>query len=225
MRVTTAIAALFAATLLTGCGGGEEESVDSTAAAGQAGESKAPEAALTGDQLSALLLATGDVDDWQFVEVPVNGGSVVDTKPAACQPVHDIQNVVKPDPVDSEGVNAQIGDGSPAAHADITIGLYSFEQVDAEKVFTELSTALKNCAEYEVGGSGVTVESLDAPDGGDEAVAFRTTDNRLSQPYPITTTVVRKGALLVRFHTVGVTTHEAVDVPEELVTAQLGKLK
>jgi hypothetical protein len=105
--------------------------------------------------------------------------------------------------------------GQAADQIGVEIKLFALDQAGAEHVLAELRTAAKNCEGYENGGHQA-VAAADAPDAGDEAVAYRTSATGST---PMWTTVVRCGATVVAFG------HYTPELPDEVLSAQISKVE
>ncbi|MEH0416344.1 hypothetical protein [Streptomyces sp. B21-083] len=220
---------LCTATLVAGCGGGGDDGSDAKASPSQSpsvsASAQGSEAAadpLDAAGLKSAALSGTEVDGFQITDFPAKPAGGGTARPAACQALENMRTA-SPEPAPKQflGLLAYATAGSSAGSA-TTIGLMAYDQPDAEGVLDGLRTALKDCTAY-AGGvpAPTTVKSATAPDAGDDAVAF---DLRTQGDSSDAFVVVRSGATVVMFYAVSGTGSPA-EVPAELVSAQLGKLK
>ncbi|WP_405825605.1 hypothetical protein OG241_49055 [Streptomyces sp. NBC_01390] len=239
IRQAKLAALLCTAVLVTGCGGGGGDdsdakaspsgapSVSAPASTATSASASAPEPEAAADPLDAAELKSAalsgtEVDGFQITDFPAKPAGGGTARPAVCQPLEDMRTASpKPAPKQFHGLLAYATAGSSAGSA-TTIGLMAYDQPDAEGVLDGLRTALKDCTAYEGGvPARTTAKPATAPDVGDDAVAFGLQTQGDS---PDAFVVVRSGATVVMFYAVS-GTGSAAEVPAELVSAQLGKLK
>ncbi|MEV7890417.1 hypothetical protein ACWD3I_24445 [Streptomyces sp. NPDC002817] len=226
-------------TVLSACGGGTEVSGDTaeettsqaavSASASVEGEKRQASAgprtsakALSDAQLQAAVLVDADLSEFQMSEemagMPAPEGAAKRVSPAECQPLLNIA-VGKLEP-QAKAFRYSVAVGSSASgqsgdQIGVEIKLFALDQAGAERVLAQLRTAAKDCAGYENGGHQA-VAAADAPDAGDEAVAYRTS---AAGSIPIWTTVVRIGATVAAFG------HYTAELPEEVLSAQISKVE
>ncbi|MCT9078656.1 hypothetical protein [Streptomyces fulvoviolaceus] len=110
----------------------------------------------------------------------------------------------------------------------ISVLLGSYQGVDAEQGIADLESSVVACPDgVEVSDDFKVsaVKSLDAPDVGDDAVAFRLVGGLNGDDTPAAYTVVRSGTNLAMFYAVSLTDPKTVAVPDEVVSAQVAKLE
>ncbi|MCX5328940.1 MULTISPECIES: hypothetical protein [unclassified Streptomyces] len=150
--------------------------------------------------------------------MPAPEGAAKRISPAKCQPLLNIA-VGKLEPrAKAFRYSVAVGSSAPGQSGDqigVEIKLFALDQAGAEHVLAELRTAAKDCAGYENGGHQA-VAAADAPDAGDEAVAYKTS---AAGSIPIWTTVVRSGATVVAFG------HYTAELPDEVLSAQISKVE
>ena len=236
VRVRCAAAAVWVLSmtvLLSACGGGTEDPGDTTgettsraaASTSASAESEKPQTSaktLSDAQLQSAVLLDADLSEFQMSEemagMPAPEGAAKRTSPAKCQPLLNI-SVGKLEP-QAKAFRYSVAVGSPASgqaadQIGVEIKLFALDQAGAEHVLAELRTAAKDCAGYENGGHQA-VAAADAPDAGDEAVAYETS---AAGSTPIWTTVVRSGATVVAFG------HYTPELPDEVLSAQVSKVE
>lgn len=230
---------------LSACGGGTEDSGDTTGSANSravtstsaSAQSQTPQTsaepqasveprtsakALSDAQLESAVLVDADLGEFQMSEemagMPAPEGAAKRVSPAKCQPLLNIA-VGKLEPrATAFRYSVAVGPSAAGQSADQTgveIKLFALDRAGAEHVLAQLSTAAKKCAGYENGGYQA-VAAADAPDAGDEAVAYRTS---AAGSVPIWTTVVRSGATVVAFG------HYTAELPDEVLSAQISKVE
>ncbi|MFJ2238302.1 hypothetical protein [Streptomyces sp. NPDC087859] len=226
-------------TVLSACGGGTEVSGDTTeettsqaaVSASASAEGEKPQASaepqasakvLSDAQLQSAVLVDADLSEFQMSEemagMPAPEGAAKRVSPAKCQPLLNIA-VGKLEPqAKAFRYSVAVGSSASGQSADrigVEIKLFALDQAGAEHVLAQLRTAAKDCAGYENGGHQ-TVAAADAPDAGDEAVAYKTS---AAGSIPIWTTVVRSGATVVAFG------HYTAELPDEVLSAQISKIE
>ncbi|MFM9700990.1 hypothetical protein [Streptomyces europaeiscabiei] len=226
-------------TVLSACGGGTEDPGDTTggatsraaASTSASAQSEKPQAsaepqtstkALSDAQLQSAVLVDADLSEFQMSEemggMPAPEGAAKRISPAKCQPLLNIA-VSKLEPqAKAFRYSVAVGSSASGQSADqigVEIKLFALDQAGAEHVLAQLRTAAKSCAGYENGGYQA-VAAADAPDAGDEAVAYKTS---AAGSTPIWTTVVRSGATVVAFG------HYTAELPDEVLSAQISKVE
>jgi hypothetical protein len=182
---------------------------------------------LTEAQLKQAALETRDVKGY---EVKGAGsadlqGQSVPAGPAECQPVADMF-LFTTDPASRAAVSRGVHAEDDTDASVTTLALLSYESGEADEVLDGLRRATDDCTAYEYVGYKYTgVKALDDPDLGDESVAFRLVASIEGAKVPAAYTVVRDGTTLAAFSSMNMLDADKVEVPEEIVEAQLAKLK
>ncbi|MEU5340659.1 hypothetical protein AB0H18_07445 [Streptomyces sp. NPDC020766] len=238
----------------SGCAGGDDKdkkAARTSAAAKQAGESKekaegdagskdgakapakdssaAPDTdePLTRARLKKAALVTGDVKGYK-----VEGAGSADLQgasspagPAKCQPVADMF-LFTTDPVSRTSLSRGVTAKDETNASVTTLALLSYGSDEADDVLAGLRKATGECTEYRyVGYKYSGVKALADPKLGDGSVAFRLVASIEGAEVPAAYTVVRDGSTLVAFSSMNMLDTDEVEVPVELVEAQLAKLK
>ncbi|MGK5533673.1 hypothetical protein [Streptomyces sp. URMC 129] len=236
--VALAACALTASALLTACGGGGSEKPNQ---AGDSAPEEQPEeqpeepeeseeqpAALSPDtlteaDLSEVLLAQGDLAEFQFDDLPVTHRDGTAADPASCQPIENVRLfALDPAPVAITGRLAT-GISGDAAGTATTVILASYDLADAEQIMADLRTAVADCAEGFDGGAlhFTSVTELPPPDLAEDEVAFELLGDGTQ---PGWYAVVRAGSTLALFHTAAMTDWDG-GVPSPLVVQQFMKIQ
>ncbi|MBV1940486.1 hypothetical protein KUF83_28530 [Streptomyces sp. BV286] len=241
--VAASVVAALGGTAACGAGGTAGDGKASPSAAGSrtadAGEKKTPtrraeatpeaggaDGPLSEAQLKKAALVTGDVKDF---EVKASEGAdllgqSVPAKPATCQAVADMF-LFTTDPPSAAGVSRGIIPKDETNASVTTLTLLSYEPGEADEVIAGLRSATGNCTAYRhTGYDYKDVKALAGPDLGDESVAFRLVASIEGAEVPAAYTVVRDGTTLVAFSSMNMLDADEVEVPDELVEAQLAKL-
>ncbi|MEU0644618.1 hypothetical protein [Streptomyces umbrinus] len=182
---------------------------------------------LTRAQLKKAALATGDVKGYK-----VEGAGSADLQgasspaaPAKCQPVADMF-LFTTDPVSRTSLSRGITAKDETDASVTTLALLSYGSGEADDVLDGLRKATGECTAYQyVGYKYSGVKELADPKLGDESVAFRLVASIEGAEVPAAYTVVRDGSTLVAFSSMNMLDADEVEVPAELVEAQLDKLK
>ncbi|QQM41318.1 hypothetical protein JEQ17_18860 [Streptomyces liliifuscus] len=208
---------------------GGDGAEDKAKAPGKDGSSVAPDAdgPLTRAQLKKAALTTGDVKGYK-----VEGAGSADLQgasspagPAKCQPVADMF-LFTTDPVSRTSLSRGVTAKDETNASVTTLALLSYGSGEADDVLAGLRKATGECTAYQyVGYDYSEVEALDDPKLGDESVAFRLVASIEGAEVPAAYTVVRDGSTLVAFSSMNMLDADEVEVPAELVEAQLAKLK
>ncbi len=248
---TVAVGAL-SLVLITGCGGGPDDSKEST---GQAAK------ALGATELKKLIIAQGDVDGYKVdasgKQLP-KSKSEVKTTEAQCQPlayamgglppgdsasnaaVMATEDRKKPTPSSSKSLEdmdeKEIEDSlTNAMSIDMTVvGLSSYDGDGAAKTFKSVSDAVKNCS----GGFPLTLQgeeqkitkvtSEKASGTGDESVAFTVVSDVDGDKGTTHVEVVRHGSTVATYYGVNLglmMTDKPYAIPAAVIDAQAAKLK
>ncbi|MFC8452229.1 hypothetical protein [Kitasatospora sp. NPDC057223] len=172
-------------------------------------------------ELQAALVATGDLNGYTMMEMPMEiGKAVLSTRPADCQPIEGIRTgKIKPDPAAYVITGAAAG-SSPTALTQIMLA--SIDGDGAHQVLAALKSALTTCTGYEgsIPKRG-TVAALPAPALGEEAVSYTLTSDGQAQEL----TVVRLGSVVAVFSPSTVPGGGPAKTPQELVARQLDKIR
>ena len=182
---------------------------------------------LTRAQLKKAALATGDVKGYK-----VEGAGSADLQgasspagPAKCQPVADMF-LFTTDPVSRTSLSRGVTAKDETNASVTTLALLSYGSGEADDVLAGLRKATGECTAYRYVGYKYTgVKALADPKLGDESVAFRLVASIEGAEVPAAYTVVRDGSTLVAFSSMNMLDADEVEVPAELVEAQLAKLK
>ncbi|MEU4613110.1 hypothetical protein [Streptomyces umbrinus] len=182
---------------------------------------------LTRAQLKKAALATGDVKGYK-----VEGAGSADLQgasspaaPAKCQPVADMF-LFTTDPVSRTSLSRGITAKDETDASVTTLALLSYGSGEADDVLAGLRKATGECTAYQyVGYKYSGIKELADPKLGDESVAFRLVASIEGAEVPAAYTVVRDGSTLVAFSSMNMLDADEVEVPAELVEAQLDKLK
>lgn len=213
-----------------GDGAGAAEDKDKDQAKGSDKDSSvAPDAEepLTRAQLKKAALATSDVKGYR-----VEGAGSADLQgasspasPAKCQPVADMF-LFTTDPVSRTSLSRGVTAKDETDASVTTLALLSYGSGEADDVLAGLRKATGECTAYQyVGYKYSGVKELADPKLGDESVAFRLVASIEGAEVPAAYTVVRDGSTLVAFSSMNMLDADEVEVPAELVEAQLAKLK
>ncbi|MCZ4511419.1 hypothetical protein O3Q52_25175 [Streptomyces sp. ActVer] len=208
---------------------GGDGAEDKAKASGKDGSSAAPDAdePLTRAQLKKAALTTGDVKGYK-----VEGAGSADLQgasspagPAKCQPVADMF-LFTTDPVSRTSLSRGVTAKDETNASVTTLALLSYGSGEADDVLAGLRKATGECTAYRyVGYKYSGVKALADPKLGDESVAFRLVASIEGAEVPAAYTVVRDGSTLVAFSSMNMLDADEVEVPAELVEAQLAKLK
>ncbi|MFC8346340.1 hypothetical protein [Streptomyces sp. NPDC057280] len=251
---TLAVSALSLA-LITGCSDSGSDDAKGTDAKESAAASSAPAAkALTSAELEKLLLAKGDVKDFEAEsgdDTLPKSKSEVKTDKAACDPLAWATAALAPGDTDANASNtltakpsAASKDPSKLTDADIEnafdvsitfVGLSSYDGDGAEKAVKAVSDGVTACS----GGYGLKAEdesskvtkvsTAKSSGAGDESVAFaEDVDMDGEGTATFLTEVVRKGNTVATFYSVNLAAigkGGKTEIPAELVKAQVAKLK
>ena len=182
---------------------------------------------LTRAQLKKAALTTGDVKGYK-----VEGAGSADLQgssspagPAKCQPVADMF-LFTTDPVSRAALSRGVTAKDETNASVTTLALLSYGSGEADDVLAGLRKATGECTSYQyVGYKYSGVKALADPKLGDESVAFRLVASIEGAEVPAAYTVVRDGSTLVAFSSMDMLDADEVEVPAELVEAQLTKLK
>ncbi|WP_260695310.1 hypothetical protein [Streptomyces sp. IB201691-2A2] len=208
--------------------GGGDGAKSRAKAPGKDGSSAAPDTdePLTRAQLKKAALATGDVKGYK-----VEGAGSADLQgasspavPAKCQPVADMF-LFTTDPASRTSLSRGVTAKDETNASVTTLALLSYGSGEADDVLAGLRKATGECTEYRYVGYKYTgVKALADPKLGDESVAFRLVASIEGAEVPAAYTVVRDGSTLVAFSSMNMLDADEVEVPAELVEAQLAKL-
>jgi len=250
---TLAVSALSLA-LITGCSDNGSDDAKGSDAKESAASSAPAAKALTSAELEKLLLAKGDVKDFEAQsgdDTLPKSKSEVKTDKAACDPLAWATAALAPGDTDANASNtltakpaASSKDPSKLTDADIEnafdvsitfVGLSSYDGDGAEKALKAVSDGVTACS----GGYGLKAEdesskvtkvsTAKSSGAGDESVAFaEDVDMDGEGTATFLTEVVRKGNTVATFYSVNlaaVSKGGKTEIPAELVTAQVAKLK
>ncbi len=187
---------------------------------------KAAAGPLSEARLKKAALVTGDVKGY---EIDTSGaadllGGSAPAAPARCQPIADMF-LFATDPAPENAVSRGVGAKDELDASVTTLALLSYGPGGAEKVMDGLRAATEDCTAYRhTGYEYKNVKGLPDPDRGDESVAYRLLASIEGARVPVAYTVVRRGTTLVAFSSMNMLKADRVEVPDELVAAQLKKL-
>ena len=177
-------------------------------------------------RLKKAALATGDVRGFAVEESDGAEllGRSVPAVPSKCQPIADMFLFATAPPSEA-GVSRGVTVKDESDASVITLALLSYGSGEADEVVDGLRSATKRCTSYRHTGYAYRdVKALAGPDLGDESVAFGLVASIEGAQVPAAYTVVRDGTTLVAFSSMNMLDAGKVEVPPELVEAQLGKL-
>ncbi|MCQ8192012.1 hypothetical protein [Streptomyces rugosispiralis] len=245
--VGVAIAVVAALGLMTGCGSdsgdGKADGAKQAGSAGRnGGASQGDEAAssdpaakpLSASALERAALTNGEVKGLEvqkMTDKEVSEGGSAKTGKAACQPLAALIGT-RYDPAPKASVHRAYATDLTKAQIGSTglIRISSYAPGDAERTVKDLRDAVSACrggfpAED---GTGVKadvtkVTPLDAPEAGDEAVAFSLHDAGKENAV-IKFTVVRTGPQVTVFFGVNIADPAKSEIPTALVDAQVAKV-
>ncbi|MBT2421579.1 hypothetical protein J7F01_23285 [Streptomyces sp. ISL-22] len=251
VAATVAVSALSLA-LVTGCGGGSDDSKGSD---GQAAK------ALSAAELKKVIIAKGDVAGY---EVDASGKQLPKSKDQIkssdeqCTPLAYAMGGMPPSDSASNAAVMVRQEKKPSDTASksledlsegdieksltaamsldmVVVGLSSYDGEGAQETFKSVSDAVKNCS----GGFTLTMQGEDqkitklstekASGAGDESVAFAAVSDM--EDGDVGTThieVVRHGSTIATYYTINIglmMTDKAYDVPAAVIDAQAAKLK
>ncbi|MFJ2257563.1 hypothetical protein ACIOKD_04330 [Streptomyces sp. NPDC087844] len=187
---------------------------------------------LTKAQLKKAALATGDVKGFEVKESEGADllGQTVPATPSKCQPIADMF-LFSTDPASRAGVSRGAVSKDETNASVITFTLLAYksgeagEAGEAGEVMDGLRSATKDCTAYRHADYDYKdVKAAADPGLGDESVAFRLVASIEGAQVPAAYTVVRDGTTLVAFSSMNMLDPDEIEVPAELVKAQLAKL-
>ncbi|MCD9144697.1 hypothetical protein [Streptomyces albireticuli] len=240
MKAMVAVSAVVALGLTAGCSGGDgpaDGSGGSGRAGGARGEGKDARDAvrvLSPAQLKHVELGAREVPGFQIEKAGESaaGGGRPGTDRAPCRPLVDVLgSQPRPEPAASV-VNtfAKAGEGLDFEGLMGMIRVSTYGRDGAAATLRGLRSAAEACAD----GFGMrtgegepqefaSVRTLPAPELGDEAVAYRL--ENAAERAPSLITVVRSGSTLAMFFATSLSDPEGVEIPPELVRAQVAKVE
>lgn len=231
--VAASVVAALGFTAACGGGGDEEKGAETkpsaTASASADGKAKdtAGQGALTEAQLKEAALAKGDVKGYTIADLAAEDmpADTVPAEPSACQPIANMFFFTS-DPKAKARAGRTVTPEDELSGSVISLALAAHEQSDAEKVMADLRKATENCTKYEhVGSKYSKIESLTAPEQGDEAVSYKLQGDIEGAEIPMSFTVVRSGSTLIGFYSMNMLDADKAVVPAELLDAQVKKLQ
>ncbi|MFE7073325.1 hypothetical protein ACFU96_24885 [Streptomyces sp. NPDC057620] len=205
----------------TGAPQGTRDPQDSSGGGARKGDGPLTEA-----QLKKAALATGDVKGFEVEESEGADllGQTVPATPSKCQPIADMF-LFSTDPASRAGVSRGAVPKDEMNASVITFALLSYRSGEADEVMDGLRSATEKCTAYRHADYDYkNVEPAADPDLGDESVAFRLVASIEGAQVPAAYTVVRDGTTLVAFSSMNMLDADKIEVPAELVEAQLAKL-
>ncbi|MGW0819764.1 hypothetical protein [Streptomyces sp. NPDC002845] len=232
-RAAVALLAVATLGLTAACGGGgDAQDANGTGTkpsrqATQAADDAEGAAALTATQLEKAALAEGDVKGYKVEKTPEADmpAVAVPAEPAACQPIADML-LFTSDPKAEARVGRTLTTKDELDATVPSLALLAYEESDAEKVVGDLRTATEKCTEFEHTDYKYSgVKALTAPELGDEAVSYKLKGSIEGTTVPMAFTVVRSGSTLAAFYALNALDEDKARVPDDVVEAQLTKLK
>lgn len=229
-----ALAGGLAAALLTGCTGssGESGSPGPSGASGNpAGKGGARSAVLLADALRTALVSQADVPSYQAQDI-----SPSELRPRAdradCRPLAEMASsgtARTPEAADWAS-RSFLSSGTPGLT--VTVSLFSYEGDGARETLANVRKALKACGDgFSTSGNtdGATVKYVevrgeDAPEGGDEAVAWTMTGTTQGTEMPVHLTAVREGRNVAVFFALNLLEPKEAQLPGDLHSRQIAKL-
>lgn len=242
-RIALAVSVVVALGSTAACGSGGEGSdgKSSTGAASKGAATPAAEpsggasgsaadagaGALGQAELEKAALASGDVKGYKVETLPAEDmpADSVAATPAVCQPLADMfMFTSQPKAAARAGRTLSATDSLDSTVT--SLALLAHTEGGAKEVFSGLRTASKKCTAYEHTDFKYSeVTALPEPKAGGEAVAYRLKGSIDGSSVPMTFTVVRSGSTLVAFYAVNLLGANKTKVPDEVIDAQLAKLK
>ncbi|MBD0839376.1 hypothetical protein [Streptomyces sp. TRM68416] len=238
--------------LITGCSSDDSKGSDGSKAPESSSSPTQAAKALSTAELEKLLLAQGDLDAKQYKvddgddTLPKSKTGVKSSK-AECEPLvwataalppgetdAHVSNTVSQVPTSAGGEIPE--DFADALNVNVTfVGLSSYEGDGAEKAMKAVSDGVSACSGgYDFTGEGETTKVVKVAPAkgsgqGDESVAFvQSVDMDGDGTALFTTEVVRKGNTVASFYSLNLAaldSDKASEIPAEVVTAQVGKIK
>lgn len=237
-RAAVAVSVVATLGFTAACGGGGDEGKDAETKPSVAGSASADgdakndqdaagKTALTEAQLKEAALAKGDVKGYKIADLPAEDmpAETVPAQPAACQPLANMFFFTS-DPQAKARTGRTVTSEDELSASVISLALAAHEQSDAEKVMADLRKATESCTGYEhVGNKYTDIETLAAPEQGDEAVAYKLKGDIEGAKIPMSFTVVRSGSTLIGFYSMNMLDADKAEVPDEILDAQVAKLE
>ncbi|MGC5563855.1 hypothetical protein ACPYPG_13550 [Streptomyces sp. FR-108] len=177
-------------------------------------------------QLRKAALGPGDVKGFEVEESEGADllGQSVPASPSKCRPIADMF-LFSTDPAARAGVSRGAVPKDETNASVITFALLAYGSGEADEVMDGLRAAAEECTAYRHAGYDYrNVEAAADPRLGDESVAFRLLASIEGARMPAAYTVVRDGTTLVAFSSMNMLDADKIEVPAELVEAQLAKL-
>ena len=231
-RAAVAVSVAAALGFTAACGGGGDEGKGADAKPSVAGDAKdeqdgAGKAALTEAQLKEAALTKGDVKGYKISDMSTEEmrAEAVPAEPAACQPLANMFFFTS-DPQAKASAGRRVTSVDELSASVIALALAAHEQSDAEKVMADLRKATESCDGYEhVGNKYTEIETLTAPEQGDEAVSYKLKSDIEGAKIPMSFTVVRIGSTLIEFSSMNMLDADKAEVPAEILDAQVAKVE
>ncbi|MFD7238530.1 hypothetical protein ACFWAT_24890 [Streptomyces syringium] len=226
-----AVAVLSALALTAGCTAGAPDRVDDKEANGDRRDTGR---VLSTDQLRHAELGPREVPGFQIERASIGtaGHGRPRTDSAPCRPLVALLGS-RPQPAPAASVVntfAKAGDGHHFDGLLGTIRVSAYDRDGAAATLKQLRLAAAACADGFAMTTGEgepqtfkAVQTLEPPSLGDEAVAYRLAN--AAEKAPSLVTVVRTGSNLALFFATSLSDPEGVEIPRELVEAQVGKVE
>lgn len=242
-RSTARLAAVVAAPLLAftvACGGSDDASGKDAEKQPENGSSASPEVteepgASAPDEatLKKALLADGEVKGYKGSS-PEQEALTPKADRAECQPLADLTayGTGRSPKARAFAGRGFAGSGEETAGRIVTVSLLSYDGGGATETVAGVRSAIEACGDgFATSGNNggktlryTTVEEVETPTGGDEAVAVKLVGEAEGTEVPMYFTVVRSGASLAQFMNLSIKDPAGAPVPQNVVTAQMEKL-
>ncbi|SFK31316.1 PknH-like extracellular domain-containing protein [Streptomyces pini] len=241
LLVAAMVAPLLAFT--AACGGSDDASGKDAEKRPGSGSSASPEAGeqngkaagpvLDEAALKKALLADGEVKGYQ-----VAAADQESVTPKAdrdeCRPLADLtaHGTGRTPRARAFATQGFAGTGQGTAGRIVTVSLLSYDGDGAARTVEGVRSAIEACGDgFTTSGNNggetvryTAVEEIEAPEGGDEAVAVRLVGEAEGTEVPMHFAVVRSGASLAQFMGLNIKSPSGASVPRDIVTAQVDKL-
>jgi hypothetical protein len=232
-RAAAVLVAVVCGAGATACSGDAEDRTDDKPSASRSAPAPEP---LTRTRLTAASLTEGEAVGPYTASEPALGGPFSDeytAEPAACRPLVSLKEGTGQYSAPSAEVNRTVDDPDEMLGESVDVQLRTYAGGNATRVMRALTKAGTACAAGFTEDRGVAegkylrVETLKAPDLGDEAKAFRFTvlDVKGDLKLYRYLTVVRSGATTLSFRASIPSTKDIGGVPRTVVDAQWTKFQ
>ncbi|MFE3323580.1 hypothetical protein [Streptomyces sp. NPDC059176] len=229
-----ALAGGLAAALLTGCTGSPDESGSpgpSGASGNPAGKGGPRSAVLLADALRTALITETELPSYQAQDISPSERRP-ETDRAECSPLAEMtaSGAARTPEAADWASRSFLSSGTPGLT--VTVSLFSYQGEGARTTLANVRKALKACANgFSTSGNTdggtvkyVDVKSEDAPEGGDEAVAWTMTGTTPGNAMPVHLTAVRQGRNVAVFFALNLLEPKEAQLPDDLHARQVAKL-